>query len=376
MSVMQVPEVVDCSSPALGPEAALAELLRLGSVDGVGPGHLAEPILECLTPMGALGAFVVMGDERGVQDSATAGVSSRIVPALGPLMGPRSTPFFVALHDGTESWISSRAVVAARYPRLAEILQAVGAESVAAVPLVADGVRVGAMGIPFGTPKPFNDTERLLIRGVAAMAAQALARSIRRDGAHHPAVALLDCIVDAVFVADLHSERLVYVNGAAVAISGLSRERLLDDGFHALLGHSTYPDGSPLDLDPWAKGPGLFDALYRRPDGQVRCVEVHVGDVDPWGRRISVVVDVTDRVIDAEQRVEWAMLRAVASERERLAKGLQDSAMQAVYATSMGLAALAQAVPDDQQRRVHDLIDDLDDIITQLRNTIFELGDD
>jgi GAF domain-containing protein len=57
-----------------------------------------------------------------------------------------------------------------------ELPRARGERAWAAVPLVADGRALGALGLGFGEPRRLDDAERELVLALGALAAQALAR--------------------------------------------------------------------------------------------------------------------------------------------------------------------------------------------------------
>ena len=67
---------------------------------------------------------------------------------------------------------------------------------------------------------------------------------------------------------------------------------------------------------------------------------------------------------------------SVLDDRDRIARDLHDRVIQRVYAVGMSLQGAAR-LPEREQvvERVSRAIDELDDTITQIRSTIFELGD-
>ncbi|MBI2710399.1 MAG: GAF domain-containing sensor histidine kinase [Actinobacteria bacterium] len=65
---------------------------------------------------------------------------------------------------------------------------------------------------------------------------------------------------------------------------------------------------------------------------------------------------------------------ALADERDRIARDLHDTVIQRLFATGLGLQAIARRIDDrDLEQRLAESVDDLDATIRQIRSTIFEL---
>lgn len=76
---------------------------------------------------------------------------------------------------------------------------------------------------------------------------------------------------------------------------------------------------------------------------------------------------------EIELRTTSAQLR-VANDRGRIARDLHDTVVQQLFATGMGLHALAGAIEDEQQREtIITSVDQIDTAIRQLREAIFDL---
>jgi signal transduction histidine kinase len=64
----------------------------------------------------------------------------------------------------------------------------------------------------------------------------------------------------------------------------------------------------------------------------------------------------------------------VVEDRERIARDLHDTVIQRLFATGLALAGVAGRIDDPQlAERVQSAVDDLDDTVSQIRTTIFEL---
>lgn len=77
-------------------------------------------------------------------------------------------------------WIDSFEALSQVYPSVVELPRARGEQAWAAVPLLADGRAVGALGLGFGQARRLDDSERELVLALAAMAAQAVSRAAAR----------------------------------------------------------------------------------------------------------------------------------------------------------------------------------------------------
>jgi len=88
-----------------------------------------------------------------------------------------------AFRTQTPLWIESLEALSQVYPSVTELPRARGEQAWAAVPLIADGRTLGALGLGFGEPRRLDDAERELVLALAALAAQALARNELRAAA-------------------------------------------------------------------------------------------------------------------------------------------------------------------------------------------------
>ena len=82
-----------------------------------------------------------------------------------------------AFRTRTPLWIESFEALSQVYPSVVELPKARGEQAWAAVPLVADGHAIGAIGLGFDRPRRLDDMERDFVAACAALAAQAIARA-------------------------------------------------------------------------------------------------------------------------------------------------------------------------------------------------------
>jgi signal transduction histidine kinase len=327
---------------------------------------LVRVAMEAMTGLGAVGAILVRLGPGGVVESVnTVGASTDMVSALGPLAVSERVPILVAIRTGEAQWVPSLAALQTRFPDFAANVML--GQALASMPLLLDDVVIGGLGVTFAEPRSFSDTERAFLLTVARIVTAAILRSADFTApaavVRYPGSALFDSFADAVMVYDESTDRLVYANAGAERVFGRSSEWLLRARGADLLGRIV---GTPSEIRRSEKlfpGQRAYETEISTFDGEARRYEVTVSAANAVGQRAIVAADITDRVVavstpsvDDAERIE----------RERSEHELHDRAIQAVFATSMSLAALSQAVPDRLAERVDSLIDQLDELVAEL----------
>lgn len=127
---------------------------------------------------------------------------------------------------------------------------------------------------------------------------------------------------------------------------------------------TTRPMGTGLRLFAQHPVGGLFPVEISL--GSVALPDPETGDEVTYA--IAAVRDVSDREETQARVVQM-------QERERIARDLHDMVIQRLFASGMNLqAATVSADPDAVGEQIVATIDDLDDTIREIRNTIFHLG--
>jgi len=134
-----------------GCRAAGAELVVLAGIDPVS------------------GAVEVLGARGLPQDSTAAW--------LRPEVGAGDGPHLRVARTGVPMLLPDAASIAGRYPDMARHLAALGVESVAVLPLAADGGRVGSMGLGFARDHVLDGAEHAFLGAFAGLCAAALERA-------------------------------------------------------------------------------------------------------------------------------------------------------------------------------------------------------
>ena len=132
------------------------------------------------------------------------------------------------------------------------------------------------------------------------------------------------------------------------------------------------PQFAVLDL-----GPGLYAPLvteerrlgtlvFGRVHGSPSFSELDVAFAEVFASSI------TTAIVLAESRAELERLGIVAED-ERIARDLHDTVIQRLFALGMSLQATRSGVADPAGAQIDDAIDRLDQVILEIRNTIFRL---
>jgi signal transduction histidine kinase/PAS domain-containing protein len=128
---------------------------------------------------GAVGVVIARlnaaGD--GLEIMQVEGMPNETRDAWQHIAASERVPLADVVRTGDAMFLESPGEWAARYPRLVPLLAITGHAANAVAPLIVDGRILGALGVAFDRPHPFDADERSLVLAVAAQCAQALERA-------------------------------------------------------------------------------------------------------------------------------------------------------------------------------------------------------
>jgi PAS domain S-box-containing protein len=192
--------------------------------------------------------------------------------------------------------------------------------------------------------------------------------------------AVVEAAPDGILLVDEHGD-VLFANRQVEELFGIARRELVGRSVEELLPdrlrqvHQAHRAG--YRAEPRRRPMGVGLVLHgRRADGSEFPVEISLSPLvsDAGPRVVAVVRDVSER-LETEQRLQRAEqhLRIV-EDRERIARDLHDVVIQKIFAAGMTVQSVASRSADpDQSRRLHRVVDDLDDTIREIRSVIFSL---
>jgi PAS domain S-box-containing protein len=235
----------------------LQRVTRELAVESTRDGVAGLVVREGRAAFGASGAVVAILGESGLSVVADDGYDPATVRAMSTIPLNSKLPLAVAARTATPQWLVDI--------RDAETDDEVGANAIAsstnrslcAVPLVADGVTFGTLGLSFAETRQFDQVDRDHIGAYADLCAQALAR-VALTGIRERLVgdlqsergrleALLQQMPEGLMIAEVPSGRIVLANDRLEQILGIPRSRL-----HKVAGGEAYRgfDENGVELRP------------------------------------------------------------------------------------------------------------------------------
>lgn len=200
------------------------------------------------------------------------------------------------------------------------------------------------------------------------------------DQAMRNLLQMLEGVSEAVYLMDPDTFAFTYVNATACAQSGYTQAELLEMTPMHLAPEFTDASIRAV-VAPILSGeqPSVtFVTTLRRRDGRDVNIECDVSA--PTALRgqpralVGIVRDITQRLaLEAQSRATHA-LTALLEDRERIARDLHDTVIQDLFATGLGLQALASRAPLEIAQRLEEYVERQDKIIREIRTSVFGLG--
>jgi two-component system, cell cycle response regulator CpdR len=123
---------------------------------------------------GAKSGVLVRNDGADLSLICAFGYSQAAVENWFPLHLNDPYPLTTSVRDGQPHWIASMNDMTSEFSTLADVWREHGSAAVASVPLMRDGVVIGAAGWTFREPQLFDEAEQLAFLNIAAGAATAI----------------------------------------------------------------------------------------------------------------------------------------------------------------------------------------------------------
>lgn len=179
----------------------------------------------------------------------------------------------------------------------------------------------------------------------------------------------LERMTDPVLVTDVASGRFVEMNSAAVAITGRDRSELVGLCPSDLFVVTDEAVDADMDGDNEPRQVELV-----RPDGSRSTVELYTGAPTESGYETFVLVDISRRRAEEDERSRRLSLEVLVAERQRLARDLHDGVVQDIIGTALVLGGMTSGLPDDLRSRIEELIDVQGRIVAMIRSLVMDLS--
>lgn len=217
-------------------------------------------VREGRAALGASGAVVVIYQEDRLVVVKGDGYEPSVLEAYASIPADSTLPLATAARETRAVWISDIHALFDVDETTRGIIDRSPNRSACAVPLVADGVTFGAIGLSFGEPQDFDEDERALIGAYADLCAQALARvaltAIRErlvsdlEAERARLSTLIQQLPEGLMFAEAPSGRIILTNDRLEEILGIDRSAL-----HHIAGGEAYrgfdPEGRELRPEDW-----------------------------------------------------------------------------------------------------------------------------
>ncbi|MFL5769619.1 MAG: PAS domain S-box protein [Chloroflexota bacterium] len=284
------------------------ELATESTRDGV----VALIVREGREAFGASGSVMAILGEPGLSVVEAVGYDPDSVASMGSIPLDSRLPLAVATRTATPVWLSDLREAEADDELGASVIASSPNRSVCAVPLIADGITFGALGLSFAETRAFTEVERNHIGAYADLCAQALARvaltNIRErlvgdlEAERARLEELLQQAPEGLLIAEAPTGRIVLANDRIEEIVRIPKAELL----HRIAGGEAYrgydESGRELQPEDWPLARAVRgetvpyqEIELERPDGSRTWVAKRAGPVlDRDGGVVAGVATIID----------------------------------------------------------------------------------
>ncbi len=222
---------------------------------------------------------------------------------------------------------------------------------------------------------PITDSgDRLVVAAIRDVSEQRRAAAAQAELA-----TIVNSSSDAIFSTSVEG-RITNWNPAAEELFGFSSVEILGEHITALVpGHASAILEELLGAASEGQQHEALDTRWRRRDSREVDVAVSISSLkDSVGNLIGFSLIVRDSSERKHAENELRLLRdhsVLADDRERIARDLHDHVIQRLFAAGLGLqSSLAWVSEAKAHERISESVDILDEIIREIRNTIFSLA--
>lgn len=282
---------------------------------------------EGLPALGATAGSVVRLDGEELVILDTAGYPEDLVLPWQRFPLSANTPISAAVRSGASVWLASQAEFERRFQRAPDPDALALSQAWSALPLIASGRVLGALGLSYPQPRGFDQETRRFATTLADLCAQALERTMLQDSLRESEErhrTLVEASAQIIWRADSQG-RLIDRRERWSAMSGISLAELPDEPLELI-----HPDDRAGGTARWHQAlervqPVSFEQRVRGPDGVYR----------HWQVRAAPVVEADGRVR------EWIGTDSEITERKRAEEALRDytARLQQLNTASLGINA-------------------------------------
>jgi PAS domain S-box-containing protein len=268
-------------------------------------------VREGRAALGASGAVIAILQDDHLEPISSDGYAPGLIELFHRIPMTSAVPLAVAARESRPVWLPDIHAAEGDDDRTREIIATTANRSACAVPLIADDITFGTIGLSFAEERPFDEQDRSLIGAYADLCAQALARvaltAIRErlvadlESQRARLEALLQQLPEGLLMAEAPSGAIVMANDRVEEILGIPRSEL-----HHIAGGEAYQgfdtEGRKLRPQDWplaraVKGEtvGYTELELVRADGTHIWVSKRAGPIlDREGNVVAGVATITD----------------------------------------------------------------------------------